>query len=80
MSRLLWMAAQAYAVWWMTAGMIRDMGWEGAAGYLAINIMIVAFMTAVIVNLWDWLRTRLTGLPFRFGFALARLVSGVRDR
>ena len=72
------MCAQVYAVWWMTEGMIRDLGPQGAVGYLIMNVIIVAFLTALLTNVWDWTRARTRGLPTRLGFALARLVGGAR--
>ncbi|TGD94068.1 hypothetical protein [Methylobacterium nonmethylotrophicum] len=80
MKQLLWMCAQAYAVWWMTDGMIRDLGPQGAIGYLIMNVIIVAFLTALLTNVWDWVRARTRGLPFRLGFAVARLMGSVRHR
>lgn len=58
MSRLLWMIGQAAAVIGLTWIELAAPGARpGQLGLLVlINVVVVAFLTAVIVNLSDWLR------------------------
>lgn len=63
MSKLLWMALQAAAIggltWVQSLGPTFEPGRLGLM--ILVNTILVAFLTAVIVNLWDWL-LRLTGV------------------
>lgn len=52
--RYLWLyAAQALAIGWLTCGMINDIGPKNAVGFLTMNTIMVAFVTAVLTRLWD---------------------------
>lgn len=46
-------AVQVTAIGGLTYGMIDDMGPDHAAGFMVMNIIIVAFGTAVLTRLWD---------------------------
>lgn len=67
MSKLLWMIGQAAAICGLTYCQARDplIGSEQVAGLLLVNIVVVAFATALAVNLWDWLFRR--GRPHDVG-------------
>lgn len=57
MSKLLWMIGQAAAIAGLTWNAVAASGNPEKLGiFLLLNTIIVAFLTAVIVNLWDWLR------------------------
>lgn len=57
MSKLLWMIGQATAIGGLTWNAVVASGnHEKLGAFLLLNTIIVAFLTAVIVNLWDWLR------------------------
>ena len=63
MNRIAWMIGQALAIGGLTWGMTHaphPPGPMDALSALVISIVLVAFGTAVITNLWDW-ATR----PFR---------------
>ncbi|WP_267428609.1 hypothetical protein [Methylobacterium sp. GC_Met_2] len=52
--RFLWLyAVQAVAIGGLTYGMVSDMGPKDAAGFVIVNIILVAFATAVLTRLWD---------------------------
>lgn len=66
-SRVLWCVVQAAAVGGMFWAQIDEPEVQRAPGLmLFFDICIVAFATAVLVNLWDWLRFRV--LPLLSGF------------
>lgn len=54
---MIWKLVQAAAIGALTYGMGQDPKMANQIGtILVINIILVAFLTAVTVNLWDWLR------------------------
>lgn len=55
MSKVLWMAGQAAAIAGLTYGMALEHP-NDVAGFLWLNTILVAFLTAAIVNLLDWFR------------------------
>ena len=60
-------AAQVLAIGWLTWGMTADLGSQGFLVFLMMNALLVAFITAVLTNLWAWAYGKLQGLPFRAG-------------
>lgn len=57
MSKVFWMIGQATAIAGLTWNGIASGAHPEQAGMLIVgNTIIVAFLTAVIVNLWGWLR------------------------
>lgn len=67
MSRILWMIGQALAIGGLTWGMVSEVRPNeppmNAIGALAISVIVVAFATAVAVNVFDWARRKITGSP-----------------
>lgn len=61
----------AYLAWIMLGGAepggITPDGWQGLGVMLWVAVIIVAFATAVLTNLWAWAYGQLQGLPFRVG-------------
>ena len=96
MSSIAWKLAQIACVvglTWVMAGMEEPNPKPpaGAPGMWAVAfvmaVIFTAFLTAVIVNVWDWLarllrgpHMKLQGLPFRAGRAVARLRTARRQR
>lgn len=57
MSKVLWMVGQATAIGLLTwNGIAAGAPPEQAGALLIGNTIVVAFLTAVLVNLWGWLR------------------------
>lgn len=72
MNRATWMICQAVAIGGLTWMFATPIGYEGEkpihpAGAFLLSVVIVAFGTAAVVNLWDW-----AARPFR-----ARRASGL---
>lgn len=55
MSRAVWMLSQSAAIIWLTVAMHNDDPKQPLGMIFFINVCLVAFLTAVLVNLWDWL-------------------------
>lgn len=46
-------AVQVAAIGGLTFGMVSDMGTERLGGFLLVNVIVVAFTTALLTHLWD---------------------------
>lgn len=70
MSRLLWMIAQASLIIWLTIEMHEDNPDNHLGGHLLVSVIFVAFLTAIIINSYDWCTRVFRACPYYGRFLL----------